>query len=286
MEWNQKYWDIICNIYLTPSYLGWKPIKRKAWGEAKDGWVSVREADIEQGAHALYSRKPLSDSEKIKFSLSNKEEILNHVFNVTFAIAGDPVISRLLCDPLGIDDSGPFLSLGREVLSRYDLGENVTQQDGFFITKHSAICIELKLNAKSSLEQIAKYVALIVCEEEKSGNRFHNVGLMFIVPEKAISAHWKKTGLAGPTVSAELFEQLDKTNWHKTINKLFEDKRQHMASVLDRLKLTVISWTTFRDALADIENELDCSTRGDQTLYRLLAGLRAQINAHQHTGVL
>jgi hypothetical protein len=48
--------------------------------------------------------------------LSFQEEVLNHVFNVAFAIAGDAVVSRLLCEPLGIDDQGPFTSHGRESL--------------------------------------------------------------------------------------------------------------------------------------------------------------------------
>src|ERR1700730_18409382 len=148
MEWNEKYWDMITNLYGTPSHMGWKRIQRKNW-KIKDGIVCVPEADIAKGAHALYSREPLSDPEKIRKSLSNKEEILNHIFNFTFAIAGDPIISRLFCEPLGIDDNGPFLSLGREILERYDLAENVTQQDGLFVSDNAIIAIELKLASKS-----------------------------------------------------------------------------------------------------------------------------------------
>ena len=30
-EWNEKYWDIISNLFLTPQYMGWKPISRSKW---------------------------------------------------------------------------------------------------------------------------------------------------------------------------------------------------------------------------------------------------------------
>jgi hypothetical protein len=64
MEWNEKYWDMIVNLYGTPSHMGWKRIQRKIL-ETKDGMVYVPEANIAKGAHALYSREPLSDPEKI-----------------------------------------------------------------------------------------------------------------------------------------------------------------------------------------------------------------------------
>ena len=165
MEWNEKYWDMIVNLYETPSHMGWKRIQRKNW-VTENGMVSVLATDIAAGAHALYSREPQSDPEKIRKSLSNKEEILNHIFNFTFAIAGDPIISRLFCEPLGIDDHGPFLSLGREVLERYDLAENVTQQDGLFVSDNAIIGVELKLGSKSWPIQIIKYAALMVSEEK------------------------------------------------------------------------------------------------------------------------
>jgi hypothetical protein len=57
--WNEKYWDLICNLFLTPKYMGFQPIKRADW-QRQGGRVSVPEAQIADGAHALYSRKPMS----------------------------------------------------------------------------------------------------------------------------------------------------------------------------------------------------------------------------------
>jgi hypothetical protein len=55
-------------------------------------------------------------------------------------------------------------SVGREIGLRYGWrkSENVTQQDGFFVSPSSLIGVELKLGSVSWAEQVAKYAALMV----------------------------------------------------------------------------------------------------------------------------
>ena len=173
--------------------MGWKPIKRSTW-HIENGSVSVPESKIAANAHALYSRRPMSKPEDIRGLINHKEEILNHIFNVTFGIAGDDIISKLFCEPLVIQDSGPFVSLGREIKKRYGLADNITQQDALFVTDRSVIGVELKLDSKSSADQIMKYVALMNFEEARANQPMH-LGLMFIVPQKAVRAHWRSVGL-------------------------------------------------------------------------------------------
>jgi hypothetical protein len=232
----------------------------------------------------LYTREREFD-DLLKY-LSHQEEILNHFFNIAFAIACDEVVSRLVCGPLGISDSGPFESLGSEVQSLYNWGksENVTQQDSFFITDESLVGVELKLASTSSPEQIAKYAALLTWEEKKRGPR-GNLGLLFIVPERAMASHWSKVGLDGPSIDNEYFAELKRAKLRGRILELFEKESEHVIDVLERLRLAVVSWTWLRDEIIKIENELDCSNRGDQTLKRLLVGLRTQIEAHKNTGI-
>ena len=140
---------------LDARYLGLQSISRDKWcidGEV----VSIPLALIANASGPLYSRsRKFSET---KAYLSGQEEILNHMFNLAFSIAADQVISRLLCRPLEIVDPGPFESIGLEIGLRYGWGEheNVTQQDGFFITKSSLIAVELKLGSTSWPEQIAK----------------------------------------------------------------------------------------------------------------------------------
>jgi hypothetical protein len=167
LPWNEKYWDMIDNIYGTPRFLGFKPIRREEWKIAGD-LISIPRAGVNIRS-PLYSRK--IKPADIRDFLSGQEEILNHFFNIAFSIADDDVISRLFCRPFGIDDAGPFASRGREIWSLYGWGqgENVTQLDSFFVTNKSLIGIELKLNSTSWPEQVAKYAAVMRWEEKKSG---------------------------------------------------------------------------------------------------------------------
>jgi hypothetical protein len=283
MAWNDKYWDIISNLYWTPRYLGLKSIARDKW-EIEGNRISIPKELIANTSGPLYSRSRSFDESRAY--LNGQEEILNQMFNLVFSIAGDEVVSRLLCKPLGISDPGPFQSLGREIGSRYGWrkSENVTQQDGFFVTPSSLVAVELKLESTSWPEQIAKYVALMLWEEAFSQPRA-NLGLLFIVPEAALSAHWANVGLDAPKIDAGFAGRLDPLRLPKKIQTLFEANPAEVQSVLGRLHLAAVSWGQFRAAIAAIETELDSHRVGDQTLLRLLAGFRDQLDHHDKTGV-
>ena len=204
--------------------------------------------------------------------------------NLTFAIAGDAVLRRLFCAPLGIKDNGPFESIGREAAKRYGWGsKNVTQHDGLFLTSNSIFGIEIKLTSSySSPQQIMKYAALLAWEERLTGSRDH-IGLLYIIPESSLAEHWKKCGLDGPEINATFInkKRLNELSKNSLVRKLYEDSSQTMSSVLDRLKLSVITWSSLREELLSIEKELNCQDAGDQTLLRLLSGFRVQLEAHK-----
>ncbi len=282
MTWNQKYWDALDQLYWTPKYLGLSSIPQRKW-RRENGWICVPEELVNKSG-PLYSRGIRSAD--IVEHLHRQEEILNHVFDITFAVAGDQIIERLFFHPLGFQDKGPFESVGREVQTRYGWGAfgNVTQQDGFFASDKSAIGVELKLRASTWPEQIIKYVSLLAWEEQAKGHR-DQLGLLFIIPETAIARHWKKCGLDGPEIDAGFLDHINREKLNRKILDLVETRRDDIASVLDRLTLNVVSWSSFLESLLQIEKELDGSKVGDQTLLRLLRGFTAQLQQHEGTGI-
>lgn len=64
-----------------------------------------------------------------------------------------------------------------------------------------------------------------------------------------------------------------------------ETSAEELEDIAKRVRMTSVSWSWFRDRLKQIETELDARTRGDQTLLRLLTGLRTQIEKHGKTGI-
>lgn len=275
MPWTDAYWDIISNLYWTPRYLGLKSIPRDKW-RADGDWVSVPRETIANSSGPLYSRVRRFD--ELRVYLESQEEILNHFFNLTFSIAADSIVGELLFRPLGFDEPGPIASFGREIGARYgwSAGENVTQQDGFFVGQRSIVGVELKLGSRSWPEQIAKYAALMMWEEAISGPR-QNLGLIFIVPETDLPGHWPALGLKGPIVDHSILERFERSKLPKRIQDGFDKKPEDIRSVLDRLVLEVTSWQSLSVRISALESHLSPKLAGDQTLGRLLGGFRQQI---------
>lgn len=282
MAWNKKYWDIVDQFYWWPRYLGLRSISQKHWIK-KDGLICVP-AEMVNKTGPLYSRE--RNVRDLKDYLHGSEEILNHIFDLTFSITPDSVVNDILFSPLGLSDSGPIKSIGRECAKRYGWGEldNVTQHDGFFVSDKSAVGIELKLLSSSWPEQILKYAALMSWEEFHMGTR-QQLGLLFIVPESAIESHWKKCGLKGASVDRTFLDQTWKRKLPKAIAELLATHHENVASVLDRMKLGIISWESLRDSMVALQVTLDPAHRGDQTLMKLISGFIAQFEVHRDTGI-
>lgn len=225
----------------------------------------------------LYARARTADAHKVW--LARQEEILNHVFDITFAIAPDMMIERCFAKPLGISDPGPYTSLGREIRQRYgwSRSENVTQQGGFFVSSRSALGVELKLKAKSSAVQIIKYAALFAWEEQHSGPR-DALGLLYILETPADERHWRECGtLNGPAVDAKLFERIDIIALPKKVRQLVTENREALLSVQDRMSLSAITWAELEATCIEIRTNLGPAHAGGQSLIRLIDGFIAQI---------
>jgi len=145
MSWNSKYWDAVDNLYWTPKYLGIKSINKKFWGRTGDQ-ICIPKKLVPNGC-TLYTRR-VKINEQIE-QLHHSEEVLNHLFDITFAIAPDSLIEDILFRPLGLHDAGPFESIGREAAVRYNWGfKNVTQHDGFFTSLKRSSLVPVALWSK------------------------------------------------------------------------------------------------------------------------------------------
>lgn len=225
-----EYITIIDQLYWSPPYLGMRSIPQGHW-QKQDGLICIPEGLVNKTGPLYRRERKISE---LKTYLNGSEEILNHIFDLTFSIAPDSMINDILLKPLGFNDSGPFESIGRESAKRYGWGDynNITQHDGFFVTEQSAVGVEIKLLSKSSPEQIAKYAALITWEELHTGLR-KQIGLLFVVTDFAIKSFWRKSGLDGPFVNGNLINTDWKRRLPQAVLELFAKHREHVASVFD-----------------------------------------------------
>lgn len=276
MSWSSKYWDAVHQFYWEPSYLGLASIPKAQWGSDPDV-IQISKSLIKNGS-TLYTRQGTS-KENLAW-LRGLEETLNHIFEITFAIAPDAVISECICRPLRIDDAGPFERLGREVAERYVWG-NVTQQDGYFISPESAVGVELKLSASTSPTQVLKYLALMVQEQKVSGGK-RSLGLLYITPKSDPALLWKQCGADESGRLAEgWLSQFDVRKLNPTLRELLANYPHEFASAAREVRLGHITWRNLAGLCRTIMTRLSPVSLGDQALSRLLSGFVEAVERHE-----
>lgn len=280
MPWNDKYWDTVDQIYWTPDYVGLRTLKPQI-DPAQPDYLLIPRTEVPSG-NSIYTRSIKSID--MTAHLHRREETLNHVLDIGLAIAPDALIQRLIAKPLGIDDTGPFESIGREVDQRFGITENAFQQDGFFVSSQSALALEIKLKSPSSPEQILKYALMLALEESVTGSK-QDIGLLYVVPQETEDALWRSCGLNGARMRPDLVEFVRSRKKSGTLLRLMEQHLDRVADVLLRMTLGCVSWTWLRDEIASIEATLGDKDPGQQCYGRLLLGVRRQIEAHADTGI-
>jgi hypothetical protein len=108
-----------------------------------------------------------------------------------------------------------------------------------------------------------------------------NFTWQFIVPEKARESIFSKIGMKGATIDSDFMARLKEVK----IPPRLKVSAEELEDIAKRVRLVSVSWTWLRDRLKQIESDLDAHNRGDQTLQRLLRGLRTQIERHEKTGI-
>lgn len=239
MAWHKKYWDSVDQFYWNPRLLCLPSIPKKLWGSDPD-FIMIDRKRVKNGG-SVYARQGTAKQNVLR--MRSFEEPLNHIFDITFAIAADPVIARLIHAHLNIVDAGPYERLGREVQQRYGwLDVNVTQQDGFFISPKSAVGVELKIKSRTWPVQTLKYLALMVLEEQLTGHK-EQLGLLYITPSEDTAGLWRDCGASSDGVlRSDFFEACENSKPNKTIEELLKQHRPAFENAAARLKLSHVSW--------------------------------------------
>lgn len=276
MSWTTKYWDAVSQFYWSPQYLGLKSIPQRLWTVDGDTVSIPREMTNSEGP--LYRR--LRSGDDYWEYVRRQEETFNHIFDLTFAILPGDVVGDILNTLTSAGTGHVYKSFGRELSARFSWGEhdNITTPDGFFVAEDSILAVELKFNAKPSLDQLAKYVMLFVNEEMVGGQRA-NLDLLYIFNSDPDATFEKHVGVRPNSVGTDLLVDLAKSVSHKTVERFLQDHKSAFESALERINVHCIHWQDLSDALKRFTEKLS-EKRGDRTLKRLIDGLRTEIADH------
>lgn len=282
MSWNDKYWDIVHQYYWSPAYLGLQSIPNKLVERHGDQLILPAE-QLPTGARLYTRRTNFADT---MMRLQRLEEPLNDFFDITLAIAPDEVISQLLHRASGLADTGPFVNYGKEICHRFGWGEeNITMQDGFFVSERSVLGVELKLGSATRPDQLIKYMTLVVAEEMVDGPK-EEISLLFITPPMDSEKLWRQCGLSSGQIDDDFINRAQQIKLNSFVKAQIDERPEQFASVTRRMKFAHITWSMLCDEIDRILSGLDCANMGEQAVSRLLGGFRRQISQHAGTGVV
>lgn len=277
-SWTRKYWEILDHLYWSPHYLGLKSIPQKHWTIDGDRVSIPRTMTNSKGP--LY-RRLRSGAEYWDF-VRRQEEVFAHIFDLTFAVLPGDVVGDVLHPFVGVTARHAYESLGTQVRTRYGGGEhdNVTTPDAFLVAPEAILAVELKFDAKTSLDQLAKYLMLFTAEERLMGTRT-DLNLLYVLNRDPRATLEKQLGFVATEIDETLFERLRDAVKNERVHKFLDEHSSAAKDTLRRLRVQGVTWQMLLDRLTELSRSLAHATSaGDRTLKRLIDGLISEIRDH------
>ncbi|MCK0104622.1 hypothetical protein [Pseudohalocynthiibacter sp. F2068] len=275
MDWTQKYWDALEQLYWTPKYLGLKSISRRHWEMTGDR-VSVPAA-MTNPTGPLYRR--VTTGKTFPQLVRRQEETFNHIFDLTFGILDGAITNDIFCSLLGRRKNDSLKSYGRELGPEFGFPNlySFSQHDGYFVGSNWSLAVELKFDAETSIDQLAKYLLAFSVERSVNVER-KPISLIYITPNPErllddafpfpmdeIGPHLLDTILAGARSS---------------VVKPLRGFESIAADILDDLSLRAFSWSDMDRQLQTRISEVTDGNPEGRTVARLLQGLSNEIRNH------
>ena len=243
-NWTEIIYDVYDFLYWEPQHI-WK-IKNK---NSKINSV----------------KKSINHIEKMEVSLN---QILNIFFSFLPSELFTNLVEGVIKKPISKEKYTLYL---KEVDNLIDWINFSTQPDFFFIWKEKNIFIEMKINSKSSLEQLMKYIYLHIkdCERE---NKEKKLVLIFLWNWEFKNL-WKEKYENIDKLKEEFscYEVADETKKWKVDLRKYKDKIKHLANDMN---IWFFNYTDFNNfCLKNIKEN-----KNDEILVKLLSGLVEEIN--------
>lgn len=237
-HWNRQYYDNMAFHFWEPHHIG-----------------RTRNPDSRIRTEAEATAK-----------LRGLEVVLNHQMELFFRLAPDGLVRDLFSNAFGVDFADTYRVIGREFHQLFAV-EGLTQPDLLFEGTRATVAIELKLGAKTSLEQIVKYATLFALMQPAR----KAYGLVLMGP-KGFQDLWREKFQAPADLSPAL-AGLDHSTLPGRLRRHLERRGNDVDVLLAQMKIGFLSYGDFHARLAD---EAKRGPHHD-TYQRLLAGMMAEL---------
>jgi hypothetical protein len=233
------------------------------------------------GKQSIPGRTGRAEQDRVKTKMRHSEVPLNAILNISLCLLPSRIINRLLnCFLVDrvVDFGRKFEMVDISNWTDPARIRNFTQPDVALESDESRVFIELKVNARFTLSQVQKYLALHTLWEKKDGPGKQPY-LFFLSPQDFYHQWDRKspTKLREGSELQDLHEHLRPIHLPGKLGNLeiTADLRQNIAQTLERLTLGSATWQSIGQRL---QSEIDGSTNAvlgntDDTASKLISDL-------------
>jgi hypothetical protein len=163
---------------------------------------------------------------------------------------------------------------GREFRDHIYVGDSV-QPDFLFVSESEVVSLEMKIAAKSSVQQVIKYAFLGLAVEMKEGSqRAHYLGFLGV---GEFHNQWKEKFESIESLRTEL-EKADLIAFLARQPMRFRDSEARLRRIIEELRFSFISYQGLAKVLrSDLPEESD-STSAAEVYTNLIRGLLAELH--------
>lgn len=174
--------------------------------------------------------------------LRRLEVPFNHLLGFFFSLAPTPFVVDLFQPLVVAEACGDLVFLGRDFERRLRI-DGITQPDFVFTSDRAFLTIELKIESKSSIEQLQKYAFLHSFVEQSNPGRTH--ALLFLTPHQESSLFPGKVGslLAARNQAAKYLREGVQQKW--SMQKVAISRAAELLEDMDALKIRHCSFSDF-----------------------------------------
>lgn len=247
-SWNEEYFDIINFFYWEPQHLG----KKK------------------------YDTSRYNSLEKVLSHIKNMEVSLNHIFNIYFKLIPLNHLHQLL----GIIDNqinkDEYKLQNGNDIEKLNLGD-ATQPDLSFIGNNNLLAIEMKIGAKTDVDQIMKYALLFYFQQKQLNKEIAQNNLIYITPYK-INNIFKDDITNEDDLKSHIlnFEYPNETRKGK-VN--LQPHKNSMMQIAKSMNIKFITYQDLFDYIIVIRDSIDKTNPYSDTVISLHDGLLNELSS-------
>lgn len=160
-HWNRTYYEIMQEFYWDPKLLGRVPAKPAVFANDREMLGNLRRMEVS----------------------------INHILALFFGLAPQDFIRRLESEAFGDSTDQIYRNVGIFELRR-TAPHDPTQPDVFLVSENTCFSVEVKIAAKSYLEQVVKYALLHHDHGTRRGNAPKS-RLLYLTP-RTVSKTWSE----------------------------------------------------------------------------------------------